>query len=153
MKIREIRVIRVLCFPPFKAFRADALPGIAERAIALAALWADRHLVAVLFAEIMAATVTARGAFHADGGAANVAFFEILRADMSLAACADGRMTRAGHFAADVAFADVMHAEGLAAFRASKGAFVAHLPPAERAGLRVRSPDMLVAARTRDKAV
>ena len=137
----------------FLTFRADALPGITKRAIALAALWADAHLVAVLFAEIMTASGTARGALRANGCAADIAFFEIAGADMALAACADGGMARTGHFAADLAFPHMVDAERLAAFRADKGAFFAYLPPAERAGFGVRAPDMLIAAWAGDEAI
>lgn len=107
----------------------------------------------MFLAKIVAAALTARGAFRANRLAADIAFSETPDADMPLAACADGRMARTGHLAADFAFAHVMNAERLAAFGALKGAFAADLLTAECARRGMRPPDMLVAAGAGDEAM
>jgi hypothetical protein len=62
-------------------------------------------------------------------------------------------MARTGHLAADVTFPHMMHTKCLAAFRADKSTFFAHLSSAERAGVGMRAPDMMIAARARHQAI
>ena len=144
----------MLVLPEFLlAKRADALPRIAERAIESPAFRAGGHFFPVFLAKIVAAALTAHGAFRANRLAADIAFSETPDADMPLAARADGRMARTGHLAADFAFAHVMNAERLAAFGALKGAFAADLLTAERARRGIRTPDMLIAAGAGDEAM
>ena len=135
------------------ATRTDTLPRIAECAIESPAFRAGGHFFPVFLAKIVAAALTARGAFLANRLTADIAFSETPDADMPLAARADGRMARAGHLAADFAFAHMMNAERLAAFGALKGAFAADLLTAERARRGMRPPDMLVATGAGDEAM